>query len=106
MARTGETAVDRIRTSALLGNGLSISYNEALTCGSLTDGLTDIFRDARGADAVTASLQALAGRLQPGGTEAENFEQLLGPIDTIASALNSLSEVVNASVDVVRAAGP
>jgi hypothetical protein len=94
------------RTTALIGNGLSIAYNPALTCQRLTEDLIPIFESAHGPDAVSLALQALARRLQPLGAEVENFEQLLGPIDAIATALTALRDVAELSGDIVHAAGP
>jgi hypothetical protein len=75
------------RLVVLVGNGLSIAYNPALSVPELTAGTVARFKQLGGTQAGDA-LRSAARRL--GGTDRSDFEALLGPLDTVSTALVAL----------------
>lgn len=74
-----------MRVTCLIGNGTSIVYNELLGTGPLTNAIVAAFDDLDGTEEAGDALAAFAS--QVGGEEREDFEGLLGPLDTITQAL-------------------
>lgn len=73
--------------AVLIGNGLSVAYNPALTMGSLTSEIVERFNDAAGGG--TDAAQILAGFAADVGESdpSDDFEALLGPLDQIGDSL-------------------
>lgn len=74
--------------ACLVGNGLSIAYNDRLSIPALTEGMLDRLSDLAG-DAATDALLNFAQALGKSGSL--NFETLLSPLDHVARALPNLS---------------
>lgn len=82
------------RATCLLGNGLSVAYNNDLSVAQLTIDIQAAFSDLGGTAAEDA-LRALASTVR--GTAADNFEQLLGPLDTVSAVLPQLDRLAAVS---------
>jgi len=76
-----------MKVACLTGNGVSIAYSDALTISSLTEGVVESFSDLADTPAGNA-LKAFAAQVT--GHERDDFEELLGPLDTITQALPML----------------
>lgn len=79
------------RYCALLGNGASIAYNPDLSIPALTAGLVAKFEGLGGVD-VQGALSAYAHGLS--GTNPDDFERLLAPIEHAARGLPALAGLV------------
>lgn len=75
--------------TCLIGNGLSIAYNEELSMEKLTLKLLDEFSELSGS-AAARSLKMFASELS-GSSKEPNFEDLLGPLDSASRAIPYLS---------------
>ena len=85
-----------MRFACLIGNGLSLSFNEELSVPKLTEWLLGAFRQEGG------TLEALARFAQSAGTPAETFEQLLGPLDRTARSLPHLEGLLQVATEFDR----
>jgi hypothetical protein len=73
--------------ACLVGNGLSIAYNEQMTVETLTEGLLDGFGRMAGSVAADA-LRSLAESVS--GAGRGTFEELLSPLEHVGSALEGI----------------
>lgn len=82
------------KITCLVGNGLSIAYNQQLSVPQLTTGIKNAFEALAG----TAAGNALAGFAQQvtGDDPGHDFERLLGPLDSITQALPFVHELAAA----------
>lgn len=87
MAGSAVGSSDDHQYALLIGNGLSIAYNDQLTVASLTDALAAEFRKAGGDEAARALREFAAAT---SGNDKESFEHLLGPLNHIGEALVSV----------------
>jgi hypothetical protein len=78
------------RFGCLVGNGLSIAYNPALSMRELTAGLVAEFSALGGGDAEMA-LSGFAKRFR--GYQDADFESLIGPLEGVSGALGHLQKL-------------
>jgi hypothetical protein len=89
--------------TVILGNGLSVGFDERLFLGRITAEV----RARLGAD-YTETLDALAELAQPEDPEARepeyrrNFERLAGPLDRLAHVLTAVEPLLDLDVAVIR----
>lgn len=76
------------RLTVLVGNGVSIAYNPALSVADLTDGVLDRFENLSGTSGARRALRQAAAQIS--GTSRSDFEGLLGPLDSASQALDAL----------------
>jgi hypothetical protein len=81
-----------VRLTCLIGNGLSIAYNPALSIPRLTQSLLRILRDLGGSEAAE-SLAGFARTLN--GNDPASFEDLLAPLEIAANSLPSLTGLLS-----------
>ncbi|MBK5221541.1 MAG: SIR2 family protein [Acidimicrobiia bacterium] len=79
-----------MRTACLIGNGVSIAYNPALTVPNLTTELIQRLQQLAGGDAETA-LSGFAHQIA--AIPGEQFEALLGPLTSSAAALEHIVDL-------------
>lgn len=75
------------RYGCLIGNGLSIAYNQSLSMRELTASLVAEFSALSGSDA-EETLSAFAKGF--GGYKEGDFESLIGPLESVSEALSHL----------------
>ncbi|WP_344716755.1 hypothetical protein [Gordonia defluvii] len=81
------------RLAALVGNGLSIAFNEDLELGSITRAVVDAIREEDGNDVVIA-MRELAERALPDGVSGdEDFEILVDSFGAESKTLEMLSRL-------------
>lgn len=76
------------KTACLIGNGTSVAYNHELSVAALTDSLIEEFETLGGVGAPDA-LQSLAAVAT--GAAGDQFEELLGPLESTATAIGAIA---------------
>jgi hypothetical protein len=84
-SRSRESCSLATRTACLIGNGLSIAYNDALSIPHLSEQLEQEFGESH------ELLGKIAEKLR--GSAPTGFESLLGPFSSAAEAVHSLPEL-------------
>jgi hypothetical protein len=86
-----------VSTAALIGNGLSIAFNENFRGDRLTDSMIAKFDASRG-PVVRDAARGLAEILSPGGS-GDGFEDLLGPLQAASSVIEALGKLATSLKD-------
>lgn len=77
--------------TALIGNGLSIAHNPALSSPELFDELKTRFSSVSAPDEVEAAFKSLATALDP--RAGSDLESLIGPLDILDGAMSALEDL-------------